>query len=184
MSTSAYSALNLFGVSKLLGFILKHHVRIQRQTNKEKWKQKCFFFLYLFHSLNYHHKFCPISGQSANLSWCWHTDMFVFVGRYERFQLFAHQLLWIVDVCGLWQIPSWERTAWGVGEQSWVSPCLHGAGTEAKQPPQLTHTHMKTRPHANKSHKHMLFLFCYFRNLVFHIILFNSVIPHQSEKRI
>lgn len=77
------------------------------------------------------------------------TDMFFFVGRYEWFQLFAHQLLWIIDVCGLWQISSWERTARGVGEQSWVSPCIHGAGTEAKQPPQLTHAHTKTLPHAN-----------------------------------
>lgn len=144
MSSSTYSALNLFGVSKLLGFILKYHVRIQRQTNKER--QKCF---YMYFSPNYHLKFCPISGQNVDSSLCWPTDICVFAGRYEWFQLFAHQLLWIVDVCGLWQIPSWERAAWGVGEQSWVSPCLYGAGTEAKQPPQLTHTHMKTILHAN-----------------------------------
>lgn len=69
---------------------------------------------------------------------------FSIFGRHEWLQLFAHQLLWVVDVRGLWQIPPWKRTAWGVGEQSRVSSCLHGAGMEAAQPPQLTHTKKET----------------------------------------
>lgn len=71
---------------------------------------------------------------------------FSIFARYEWLQLFAHQLLWVVDVRGLWQIPPWKRTAWGVGEQSRVSSCLHGAGMEAAQPPQLAHT--KKEKHA------------------------------------
>lgn len=98
--------------------------------------------------------------------------MFLCLGRYEWFQLFAHQLLWVVDVCGLWQIPSWERAAGGVGEQSRVSSCLHGAGTEAERPPQLTHTHKEPSRTCTSAKAFFFWLFwSYFRSLMVHIWL-------------
>lgn len=138
----------------LLGFSPEHHVRIQRQTNKEKTKLRVISLL--INAKNQQ------VDQNADRRWCRRSDVFLFPGRYEWFQLFAHQLLWVVDVRGLWQIPSWERAAGGVGEQSRVSSRLHGAGTEAKQPPQLTHAHKETRSHASKPHKKKHTLFSYF----------------------